>query len=65
MRLLELEVFAIVASYFLAGIPIAGVVLAGRIVPLYRLPTVYVCRLWSRMALILVASTIASSALLG
>jgi hypothetical protein len=65
VRLLELEVFAIVASYFLAGIPIAGVVLAGRIVPLYRLPTVYVCRMWSRMALILVAATLAFSALIG
>jgi hypothetical protein len=60
MKMLELEVFAILAAYLLAGIPIAGVVLAGRIVLLYRLPTVYVCRVWSRMALILVAAFVVS-----
>ncbi len=60
MKLLELEAFAILAAYFLAGIPIAGIVLAGRIVPLYRLPTAYVCRVWSRMALLLVAAVVVS-----
>jgi hypothetical protein len=62
MKMLELEVFAILAAYLLAGIPIAGIVLAGRIVPLYRLPTVYVCRVWSRMALILVAVVVVVNA---
>ena len=59
MKLLELEAFTILTAYLLAGIPIAGIVLAGRMVPLYRLPTVYICRAWSRMALILVTAFVA------
>jgi hypothetical protein len=65
MKLLELETFGILTAYFLAGIPIAGVVLAGRIVPLYKLPTVYVYRVWSRMALVLVAAFVLVNASTG
>src|SRR5439155_18562446 len=37
MRVLELEVFVTVAAYLMAGIPVAGIMVAGRMSPLYRL----------------------------
>jgi hypothetical protein len=61
MRVLELEAFVILAAYLMAGIPVAGIVFAGRISPLYRLPADHLCRWWSRCALLVAAAYLARS----
>jgi hypothetical protein len=61
MHVLELEAFVILAAYLMAGIPVAGIVVAGRMSPLYRLPTDHLCRWWSRCALLIAAAFLAQS----
>ena len=61
MRLLELELFVVLAAYLMAGIPVAGIVIAGRMSPLYRLPAHDLRRWWSRCALLLAAVYVAGS----
>ena len=61
MRVLELEVFVILAAYLMAGIPVAGIVVAGRMSPLYRLRADDLCRWWSRCALLVAAAYLAPS----
>jgi hypothetical protein len=61
MRVLELEAFVILAAYLMAGIPVAGIVVAGRMSPLYRLPGDHLCRWWSRCALLIAAAYVARS----
>jgi len=55
MRLLEAELVIIGVAYLLAGVPVGGIVLAGRVSPLYRLPTSDLCRWWSRCACLVAA----------
>ena len=55
MRLLEAELVIIGVAYLLAGVPVGGIVLAGRMSPLYRLPTSDLCRWWSRCACLVAA----------
>ena len=55
MRLLEAELVIIGLAYLLAGVPVGGIVLAGRMSPLYRLPTNDLCRWWSRCACLVAA----------
>ena len=61
MRVLELEVFMILAAYLMAGIPVAGIMVAGRMSPLYRLRADDLCRWWSRCALLLATAYLAPS----
>ncbi len=61
MHLLELEVFVLFAAYLMAGIPVAGIVIAGRMSPLYRLPANDLRRWWSRCALLLAVAYVARS----
>ena len=63
MRLLEAEVAAILAAYLLAAIPVGAAWVAGRMSPVYRLPTYQLCRWWSWFALILVAAGLGLSAM--
>jgi len=53
MRLLEAELIVLALVYLMAAVPVAGIVLAGRASPVYRLPTSDICRWWSRCALLL------------
>ena len=55
MRLLEAELVIIGVAYLMAGVPVGGIVLAGRMSPLYRLPTSDLCRWWSRCACLVAA----------
>jgi hypothetical protein len=57
--LLGSELQVIVYAYLLAGIPVAGVWLAGRASPLYRTERWQLPRWWSRMALLVVLSAVA------
>jgi hypothetical protein len=63
MSLLHRELTVILTSYMLAGIPVAGILLAGRMTPLYRVPFRLVCRWWSwaALALVLVAFVLAAA----
>jgi len=51
----------ILVAYLMAGIPVAGVLVAGRVSPLYRLRADDLCRWWSRCALLVAAVYIARS----
>lgn len=62
MRLLEAELAITMTAYLMAGIPVGGILLAGRMSPLYRIPRNDLCRWWSRCALILAAVFVASAA---
>jgi hypothetical protein len=62
MRLLEAELVITMTAYLMAGVPVGGILLAGRMSPLYRLPTSDLCRWWSRCALILVVMFVAWAA---
>jgi hypothetical protein len=53
MRLLEAEAIVLSLAYLMSAIPVGGIVLAGRMTPLYRLPMNEVCRWWSRCALLI------------
>ena len=61
MSLLHRELTVILSAYVLAAIPVAGVLLAGQMSPIYRVPLRVVCRWWSwgALALVLVAFVIA------
>jgi len=60
--LLERELMVITGAYVLAGIPVGALMLASRLSPLYRLPKGFLCRWWSRFALVIVALALAMSA---
>jgi hypothetical protein len=49
--LLQRELLVLTFAYLLAGIPVGGIVLAGRMSPVYRVPSNLVCRWWSWGAL--------------
>ena len=59
MRLLEAEFVIVGLAYLMAGVPVGGAVLAGRVSPGYRLPTGDLCRWWSRCALLVAALLLA------
>jgi hypothetical protein len=60
LRLLEAELAVTGTAYLMAGVPVGGIVLAGRMSPLYRLPATDLCRWWSRCALLVGAVFLAS-----
>jgi hypothetical protein len=62
MGLLERELTVITGAYFLAAVPIGAIMLAGRMSPLYHVPTSELCRWWSRFALVIVALAVVMSA---
>ena len=53
MRLLEAELVITGGSYLLSAVPVGGILLAGRISPVYRLALGDVCRWWSWCSLLL------------
>lgn len=55
VRLLEAELIVVCLAYLMAGVPVGGLVLAGRMSPLYRVPRADLCRWWSWMALVIAA----------
>jgi hypothetical protein len=59
MRLFEIELLIIGAAYLMAGIPVGGILLAGRMSPLYRVPATDLCRWWSRCAVLVAVVFIA------
>lgn len=59
MRLLEAEFVIIGLAYLMAGVPVGGIVLVGRVSPVYRLPTGDLCRWWSRCAFLVAALLLA------
>jgi hypothetical protein len=61
MALLERELTVTLGAYLLAGIPIAALLVAGRMSPLYSIPSGQVVRWWSRFALVIVAFAVATS----
>jgi len=62
MGLVERELVVIALAYLVAAIPIGGALLAGRMSPLYRLPTHRLCCYWSWFALLIVTLTIVLAA---
>jgi hypothetical protein len=62
MAMLERELTVTLGAYVLAGIPIAALFVAGRMSPLYSIPSGHVVRWWSRFALAIVAFAVAMSA---
>jgi hypothetical protein len=59
MRLLEAELVVLGLAYLMAGVPVGGIVLAGRMSPVYRLPASDLCRWWSWMAFVIAAWLVA------
>ena len=55
MRLIESELVVTGLAYLLAAVPVGGIVLAGRMSPVYRLPASDLRRWWSWMALVIAA----------
>ena len=62
MALFQRELVIVVGAYLLAGLPIAAILLAGRMSPLYRLPGAHLWRWWSWFALAIVAFAVLMSA---
>ena len=62
MALLQSEATVIISAYVLAAIPIGAAFLAGRMSPLYRMPDHWLCRWWSRFALLIVVFAVLLSA---
>lgn len=62
MALVQRELAVILGAYFLAAIPMGALMLAGRMSPLYRIPTNDLFCWWSRFALLIVALAVAISA---
>jgi hypothetical protein len=62
MPLLQSELTVIISAYLLAAIPIGAAFLAGRMSPLYRMPDRWLCRWWSRFALVIVVLAVLISA---
>jgi hypothetical protein len=65
MTLVHQELTIVLNAYFLAGIPIAFVAMAGWMSPTYRQPLSRLTRWWSWMALVFVASAVVLVGLLG
>ena len=61
MALVQRELTVTLGAYVLAGIPIAALLLAGRMSPLYAIPSGHLVRSWSRFALVIVAFAVARS----
>jgi hypothetical protein len=61
MALFQRELAVILGAYFLAAIPIGAIMLAGRMSPLYRIPTGHLVCWWSRFALLIVAFAVVIS----
>jgi hypothetical protein len=59
VKLLGDELAIIGIAYLMTGIPIGGIMLAGRMSSMYRLPMNDLVRWWSRAALVLVAASLA------
>jgi hypothetical protein len=59
MRLLEAELVVLGLAYLMAGVPVGGIVLAGRMSPVYRLPASDLCRWWSWTAVVIAAWLVA------
>jgi hypothetical protein len=55
MRLLEAELVVLGLAYLMAAVPVGGIVLAGRMSSVYRLPASDLCRWWSWMAFVIAA----------
>jgi hypothetical protein len=53
MRLLATEIVVLGLSYLLSAVPVGGIVLVGRMSPLYRLPRRDLYRWWSWCALLM------------
>jgi hypothetical protein len=62
MSLFQRELAVILGAYCLAAIPIGFMMLAGRMSPLYRVPTGHLLSWWSRFALVIVALAVVISA---
>jgi hypothetical protein len=62
MGLVQRELAVILGAYFFAAIPIGAIMLAGRMSPLYRIPTGNLLSWWSRFALVIVALAVVMSA---
>jgi hypothetical protein len=62
MALAQQELTVTLGAYVLAGIPIAALLLAGRMSPLYAIPSGHLVRWWSRFALLIVAFAVTMSA---
>jgi len=62
MRLLEIELLITGTAYLMAGLPVGGILLVGRLSPLYRVPTTDLCRWWSRFAFLVAVMFIARAA---
>jgi hypothetical protein len=62
MTLFQRELAVIIGAYCLAAIPVGAIMLAGRMSPLYQIPTGYLLRWWSRFALVIVAFAVVLSA---
>jgi hypothetical protein len=62
MTVVQHELQIVVGAYLLAALPMAAIVLAGRMSPVYRLPREHLCRWWSRFALVIVALALLISA---
>jgi hypothetical protein len=62
MRLLEAELITIGVSYLLAAVPVGGIVLAGRMSPVYRVPLRDVCRWWGWCSVALAVFLLARAA---
>ena len=63
MRLIETELLVLGLSYLLASLPIGGIVLAGRISPLYQRSRHEYLRWWSWGALLIVAAALLVAAI--
>jgi len=63
VRLIEFELWIVGIAYVLAGVPIGGVALAGRMSPLYRLPAGDLRRWWSWAALALAVVILARASI--
>jgi hypothetical protein len=50
VRLVEFEAFIVAAAYLMAGVPVAGVAIMGRVSPNFQLPAGFLFRWWSRFA---------------
>ena len=60
--ILQRELVALAAAHLLALIPIGALLLAGRMSPLYEVPSRSIARWWAWCALLIVASAVLGSA---
>src|SRR5262245_59792677 len=61
--LLQHELTVLVGAYLVAALPVGSLALASRMSPLYRISRTYLCRWWSRGALVVVAACLAANVL--